>query len=899
MDEDEDEDEGEDEVEDEVEGEDEGEVEEHGVGLTRNNDHLKIDYEEFMVLMVQLQRDLGRLCAPEGLTIDDFKSTLESVDKLRRGIQNLLNGPSMLKGVTVHPSEHDMVETGINGLAEEISPLLLHAAFVSRASRKYLADRQTRYPTPPPNIVSCSRGDSVTMAKKGTFIVRMWKKHLAYQAIWAGKKWTSGGFREYLGRATGEDVIGKNPITEISERNIQQLKKQLEATAAWFGKETPRQQKVKQYFLATKARHQSLTNEISNYQRFLSSVDQEDRQRVVDKINDLQAKASKAQDQIHQLKAEFYTRTTSKHDAFGLLPEELNLFAALIDLPYTIKHATNNWYCIANDGRLDSLKEFSHRNPEWKSEFSTTGNVKKLGNHGFVFFRLDVGHDPIDTRYGATLLSADLSLVERDGWISLFDQLKPLSSSSMKRYYDHNGALVRMASTEGTNNHVQVYEYGYAPPREVRVRSGKRQREAQPKRKTNAELRQAQSFSATECKNFNGRRYPKLQRKVNFWEFVFYGPQIRLGLALSLILELRYLHHCGYRKHVLETFETITDTKLRTLFLRQLISQTFRPEAKYPVSLRFTEHPLGELTVQDPAGDGRWMPDGTEGAEMMSKVRFVQSYKSLQEQEAAARRLAGTYEKKCTNLATKYSEANDEENQLTRYGASQQQIAHATQKRDEAFEALGEANKRAEEAARERDRCRDELKARGPRYAEILGVHPFLGPHTSGEGETRFRRGVGRWFVDSGDFTIRPGFLVLDEQRSPCQVAYLDGSRYRVLPRNADGNLFYQCCAEWLPDGSTSRDLRARLSQNVCNQDRQRVATPGQPATVHDIATMARMLGVTIVLHSVDVTSLDVTQQVVGGGDGGPWHFLFYTQMGQQHLQPLEAMVRVHRARSA
>ena len=48
------------------------------------------------------------------------------------------------------------------------------------------------------------------------------------------------------------------------------------------------------------------------------------------------------------------------NNKFGLLPDELDLFAALLNLPYKLQHGTNHFSDIARTGRLDSLAEI-HR----------------------------------------------------------------------------------------------------------------------------------------------------------------------------------------------------------------------------------------------------------------------------------------------------------------------------------------------------------------------------------------------------------------------------------------------------------------------------------------------------------------------------------------------------------
>ncbi|WNG37425.1 hypothetical protein F0U61_29880 [Archangium violaceum] len=322
----------------------------------------------------------------------------------------------------------------------------------------------------------------------------------------------------------------------------------------------------------------------------------------------------------------------------GLMEDEEPLFEALLNLPYRLKHATNAWYCILNDGRLDSYDEIKRRYPNWQSEFSTNGNIEALGNGGFVFFRLDVGDGAIDTRYGATLVTYDLDLLTRDGWVSMYDQLKPLSSDTMKYLYDHRGQLIRLASMTGTNKTMLKYVYGKAGIRNVPVKSKKENAKPRTRRA------QAKEFEEDE-------RYESLEREVPFLDFVFYGREIRLGIALSVLWELRQLRLCGYRRHVIKTFTDLSDTpglagqlSAREQFLARLLSRLFRPEGKHPVALRLTRH--RPASVGTPEGDGRYNADSTENPKVMEQVRLEQRRKELESNLHVTRQQRGAAKKR-------------------------------------------------------------------------------------------------------------------------------------------------------------------------------------------------------------------------------------------------------------
>lgn len=317
--------------------------------------------------------------------------------------------------------------------------------------------------------------------------------------------------------------------------------------------------------------------------------------------------------------------------------EEKAFITSIMTLPFTIKHATQNWYRIANDGRLESTYEFKKRNQGWNSEFSTPGNLKKLGNKGFVFFRVDVGLEEIETRYGDTQVMADLNLIEQQGWISLFDQLNPLSSDSMKRFYDHQGNLLRTTEVGGTNNIYHSYKYGMIP--------------------ANSRGKKAISFSKTQIKTFTTKnREPKifhdLNKKEDFSKYVFYGRQIRMGIALSVLHELRFFKQSGYYQYIMKQFHLMNNDRpnqcilsSREIFLKNFISSLFRPEGKLPVALRSTEQDFDQLNIVKPGGDNRWNKDGSENSAIMTPKKLKQKQKHYINEIDKKRKLVGTYQK--------------------------------------------------------------------------------------------------------------------------------------------------------------------------------------------------------------------------------------------------------------
>ena len=135
----------------------------------------------------------------------------------------------------------------------------------------------------------------------------------------------------------------------------------------------------------------------------------------------------------------------NNNNLYGLRDDEIVLFECLLSLPYRLQHATNYYYPLLNAGSLDSYTEIQRHEPTYQSPFSTKGNIDKLGNGGFVFFRLYVA--PVNssqTRYGDSSLIFDLNILRRCGWISLHDQLNPFPGNSPKsRHFYYGKRLLR------------------------------------------------------------------------------------------------------------------------------------------------------------------------------------------------------------------------------------------------------------------------------------------------------------------------------------------------------------------------------------------------------------------------------------------------------------------------
>ncbi|CAM5361770.1 hypothetical protein [Streptomyces canarius] len=248
------------------------------------------------------------------------------------------------------------------------------------------------------------------------------------------------------------------------------------------------------------------------------------------------------------------------------------LWKALEELPYRIKHATPAYHAIANSGVMSSQGDLSRRGLRFlASGKSSAKNTTNLGNDDFVFFRMEVGDRPMATRYGPTTLVFDAKVLEEQGgWVSLHDQLHPLDRDTMSQL-KMGGDVVRSAT----------YDDGF-------TEMGRRSR-----------------WTYT---------YPdKSTRQVSFEQEVFHGEHVREALALSVVREV-HLIGGAFQEDV---FRLLADAA-QPEELGAVVSKLYRPEAKFGSGLPInpygsrveTEWPR-PITVHDADGDGRYLADGT------------------------------------------------------------------------------------------------------------------------------------------------------------------------------------------------------------------------------------------------------------------------------------------------
>ncbi|MFU2487880.1 hypothetical protein [Thauera sp. WH-1] len=227
---------------------------------------------------------------------------------------------------------------------------------------------------------------------------------------------------------------------------------------------------------------------------------------------------------------------------------EQDLYVALFTLPFRLKHTTASQHraAIANVGMLWSLQRLQ----DWfvlpSSQFTTASDKYQKADDDFVFFRMEVGEDAVDTRYGDLQFVFKASQVFADGWVTLHDMLAPIDSQTL-----------------------QTLRLKFAPDTVVR-----RSRYLDDKHWWHTEWEHAPCDPAAP---------DTPARRVHILDEVFYGPDIREGLVRAILRDLREVPTLQQ-----EAFEHCGDVA----YLRWLLSVLYRLEAKYPSSFRFSAETL-------------------------------------------------------------------------------------------------------------------------------------------------------------------------------------------------------------------------------------------------------------------------------------------------------------------
>ena len=239
--------------------------------------------------------------------------------------------------------------------------------------------------------------------------------------------------------------------------------------------------------------------------------------------------------------------------------EEQDLYVALFTLPFRLKHATASAHreAIANVGMLWSLQQLQDWYVVPTSQFTTASDKYQKADYDFVFFRMEVGEDAIETRYGDVQFVFKASQVFEDGWVTLHDMLAPIDSATLQTLrpkYAPDTVVRRSSYPDSYQNHWWHTEWKHAP-----------------------------------C---DPTAPDTPARQVYILDEVFYGPDIREGLVRAILRDLREVPtlqneafaHCG-----------------DVAYLRWLVGVLYRVEANYPSSFRFSAETLVREHHKPPA----------------------------------------------------------------------------------------------------------------------------------------------------------------------------------------------------------------------------------------------------------------------------------------------------------
>lgn len=370
-------------------------------------------------------------------------------------------------------------------------------------------------------------------------------------------------------------------------------------------------------------------NDIYKGKKFIAAgLGRFDSQHPISQVNPIMHQSRK---NIKFLITKLKTMNGDANHLYGLRDDEISLFSLLLNLPFRLQHATNHYYPALNSGNLGSYTELQRYMPEYESPFSTKGNIDKLGNGGFVFFRFYVaGINSEQTRYGDSSLIFDLNVLRKFGWVSLHDQLNPFPSKSPStRHLYWDKRLIRTSTVYPLEGQAKsdkgLYaglEYNYRQSRIASYGSGKKDT----------------------LKSF-GDGITTHKRKTKFTSEIFYGPDILIGIALTVIRELRFLEASGFRQTILHAVANNNNAEVIRL-LGELIKGLFRIEGKYPVALRLQAdmtnksqfflpiHPSDqrkkidrEFEIFNPDGDGRYGLDMSINSEALRIAEAKQNHK--------------------------------------------------------------------------------------------------------------------------------------------------------------------------------------------------------------------------------------------------------------------------------
>lgn len=230
----------------------------------------------------------------------------------------------------------------------------------------------------------------------------------------------------------------------------------------------------------------------------------------------------------------------------------------LESFPWVLKHNTKPDHIdnIKKERLLLGLTEIHRRGLGNKYKGGTDkggADDRNIHNEDFVFFRLSFGLEPSHSRFGSECLIFEPTQLFKIGWVSMFDMLSPDSTDNM-------AVLHSLNFTKDTIG-----------PQKKSIRQ-------LPLRCISSPPLQINSKFPRQCNSLTSQ--PRVLHRA---EIVFFGPDIRLGVACSALTELFLIGGPELVEQVMQVDDPV---------LARIISNLFWIEAKIP---RFFGYAPSEL----------------------------------------------------------------------------------------------------------------------------------------------------------------------------------------------------------------------------------------------------------------------------------------------------------------
>lgn len=238
----------------------------------------------------------------------------------------------------------------------------------------------------------------------------------------------------------------------------------------------------------------------------------------------------------------------------SMSPKFLPLLKRIETFKWVLKHNTKSDHIatIKQDRLIMSLTEIHRRGLGTQLKGGTvkgSWDDKNIHNEDFVFFRLAFGTEPAHSRFGSECLIFKPDQLFKIGWVSLFDMLSPDSTDNMAVLHELN-------FTKDT------------------VGPQKKNPFALPLRTINSPEMEINVKFPKSAKGMQGR-----PRTLHRAEIVFFGRDIRLGVACSVMQELLLIGGEGLLNQVMSVDDAV---------LARIISNLFWIEAKIPRFFQFS-----------------------------------------------------------------------------------------------------------------------------------------------------------------------------------------------------------------------------------------------------------------------------------------------------------------------